>query len=248
MAKVLLLDIETSPILGYAWGIWQQNIGLNQIHKDWHVISWAAKWLGEKKVFYKDNRHAKNVEDDKELLQGIWDLLDEADVVITQNGDQFDLKKLRARFIINGMKPPSSFKSIDTKKMAKRHFGFTSNRLEYLAEKLTKKRKGKHKEFEGFELWKECLRGNIKAWNELKEYNIMDVLILEDVWRKLDPYSKTITIATYTDGQSCNCGSKEFHRNGKCLAGNTIIQRYRCNSCGDEYRLLASGKFVKTNR
>lgn len=32
--KILLLDIETSPLLSYTWGIWQQDVPLNMIEKD----------------------------------------------------------------------------------------------------------------------------------------------------------------------------------------------------------------------
>jgi hypothetical protein len=38
--RVLLVDIETSPLLAYCWKIWQNDVALNQIHKDWHVLSW----------------------------------------------------------------------------------------------------------------------------------------------------------------------------------------------------------------
>jgi len=112
--KVLLLDIETAPILGYVWGLFDNNLGLNQVHTDWHVLSWSAKWLDQKTIMYQDQRKAKNIEDDKKLLQGIWELLNEADVIITQNGKSFDIKKLNARFILNEMQQTSSYKHIIT--------------------------------------------------------------------------------------------------------------------------------------
>ena len=80
--KVFLPDIETSPLVLSTWGLLDQNIGLNQIKDDWSVLSWAAKWLGEKKLMYQDVRHQKNKRDDKAMLAGIWHLLDEADIVV----------------------------------------------------------------------------------------------------------------------------------------------------------------------
>src|ERR1700722_10331801 len=145
--KVLLFDIETAPIIGYVWGLWDQTVGLNQIKSDWHLLSWSAKWLDDpaSKVMYMDQRNEKNIENDKNILKALWKLLDAADVVITQNGIRFDSKKVNARFILNGMKPPSSYKHIDTCKIASRVFGFTSNKLEYLTDKLnTKYKKLKH--------------------------------------------------------------------------------------------------------
>jgi hypothetical protein len=52
--RVLTLDIETAPLESYTWGIWDQNIGLNQIKSEWTILSFSAKWLGEKKVIYGD--------------------------------------------------------------------------------------------------------------------------------------------------------------------------------------------------
>ncbi len=127
--KILIYDIETSPLETYTWGIYDQNVSVNQIKKDWHLLSFAAKWFGEKEVTYYDQRRAKDVSNDKALLERLWRLLDESDIVITQNGKQFDQKKVYARFLFHGMLPPSPSRHIDTKQLAKRNFGFTSNSL-----------------------------------------------------------------------------------------------------------------------
>jgi len=238
--KILVYDIETAPIIGYVWSIWEQNISLNQIKSDWHLLSWAAKWYGEpaSKTMYMDQRNAKNIEDDSSILKGIWKLLDEADIVITQNGKKFDQKKLNARFVLNGMTPPSEYKHIDTRQIASRNFGFTSNKLEYMTEKLnTKYKKGKHKVFPGFELWKECLAGNLKAWNELKKYNIYDVLSLEELYSKLQPWDTTVNFNVYTGhDMQCNCGSHNLVKNGYTLLTTGKYTRYKCKDCGSNYR------------
>lgn len=241
-AKILLLDIETMPILAHVWQVWgDQNIGMNQIDRDWAIISWSAKWLGDpaSKTMYQDQRNAKNMEDDNKLLDKIWHLLDEADIVITQNGDHFDLKKLNARFIINGYKPPSSFKSIDTKKIAKKKFGFTSNSLEYMSDKLCKKyKKSKHPKFQGFEMWSECLKGNKEAWKEMEHYNKLDVLALEELYLQLQPWDNSYNPNLYTDELTliCACGSEEFHRNGHAYTSVGKYQRFSCKKCGAEVR------------
>lgn len=236
-AKILLADIETAPILAHVWGLWDQNVGLNQIHTDWHLLSWCAKWLGDKELMYMDQRGAKNVEDDKRILKGIWNLLDEADVVIWQNGKKFDNKKLNARFVMNDMKPPSGFKQIDTLDIAKRRFGFTSNKLEYLSSSLcTKYKKLTHKKYPGFELWKECLAGNEDAWKEMEKYNKHDVLALEELYTKLMPWDNTVNFNLYSEGEEneCSCGSKNFVKNGFYYTNVGKFQRYLCNDCGSE--------------
>jgi hypothetical protein len=237
--RVLFLDIETAPILGYVWSLWQQDVGLNQIKQDWFMLSWAAKWLGEKKVLYKDQRAARYVEDDKKLIEPLWKLLDKADIIVTQNGKAFDAKKINARFILNGMKPPSSYRHIDTKLLAKKHFAFTSNRLEYMTDKLcTKYKKLKHKKFPGFELWGECLARNPAAWREMEKYNKHDVLALEELYMKLSPWDTSINFNVYHDREDfvCQCGHPAFIRNGFQYSNTGKFQRFKCKRCGAEYK------------
>lgn len=240
MPKILVLDIETAPILAFVWGLWNNNVGLNQIKQDWYILSWAAKWLGapESEVMYEDQRNAKNIENDSKLLKRIWKLLDEADVVVTQNGVKFDIPKLNARFITHGYPPPSSFKQIDTYRIAKKHFGFTSNKLEYMTDKFcTKYKKSKHAKFSGFSLWKQCLAGNPEAWDEMENYNKFDILSLEELYLVLAPWDNTVNFDLYHDQlvNLCSCGSTNFKKNGYYYTTTGKFQRYRCE-CGKEHR------------
>lgn len=239
--RILVVDIETAPIIGHVWGLWENNVGLNQIQSDWHLLAWAAKWLGDKpnQIMYQDQRKAKNIEDDKEMLKGIWNLLDEADIIITQNGKAFDEKKLNARFILNGFKPPSSYKHIDTKLIASKKFAFTSNKLEYMTDKLCKKfKKLKHKRYPGHELWTECLKGNLNAWKEMERYNKHDVLATEELYKKLQPWDSSINFNVYSDDfdHVCACGSTSFKKNGYKYTSVGKYQRYVCLKCGSEAR------------
>jgi hypothetical protein len=240
--KILLLDLETAPILGYVWQLFDQNVALNQIHSDWYILSWSAKWLGspENEVMYMDQRNAKNIEDDSEILKGLWKLVDEASIIITQNGKKFDEKKMNARFILNGFKPTSSFRHIDTLQLAKVRFGFTSNKLEYMTSKLcTKYKKLDHDEFSGFKLWSECLKGNKKAFESMKEYNMYDVLSLEELYLKLRPWdTKHPNLNVYNEDQEtfCTCGSLEFDKNGFAYTNTGKFQRYTCKKCGAEVK------------
>jgi hypothetical protein len=239
--KVLSLDIETSPMLGYIWGLWDNNVAINQLKTDWHILSWAAKWYDDPvdKVMYMDQRNAKNIEDDSKILKKLWTLLDEADIILTQYGKKFDKKKINARFILNGMKPPSSYRHIDTLQIAKKHFGFTSHKLEYMTDKLcTKFKKSKHAKYTGFLLWRECLNGNEDAWNEMQEYNTLDILSLEELYSKLAPWDNTINFNVYSDNENntCNCGSTDFKKAGFYYTNSSKFQKYTCKACGSEYR------------
>jgi hypothetical protein len=236
--RILILDIETFPLLSYHWGLWQQNISLGQIAKDWTIASWAARWEDDApgKVMYKDQRNAKDVSNDKKLCEGIWKLLDEADVVITQNGKAFDHKKLNARFLFHGMKPPSTFKIIDTKLIAKKHFAFTSNKLEYMTNTFNKKYK--KQKSGGFELWLRCMNGELAAWKQMEKYNIYDVLSLEELYKKLVPWESKIDFNVYHDDERirCTCGSTSFTKNGYAYLASGKYVRYQCKVCGREVR------------
>lgn len=235
--KILIVDIETAPLLGNVWTLWNNNVALSQLEKDWHIMSWAAKWYGEEEVFYQDQRNAKDVEDDKKILKKIHKLLDEADIVVAHNGKSFDTKKLNARFILNGMEPPSSYRQIDTKLVAKRHFKFTSNKLEYLTDKLCKKyKKLDHGKFPGQKLWTECLKGNLEAWKEMEKYNIYDILSLEELFEIMLPWDDQINFTIYYEEDKCSCGSTEFKKNGKYYTNANVYQKYKCKDCGKEYR------------
>jgi len=184
--RILVYDIETAPIIAHVWKLWDNNVGLNQIDQDWHIMSFAAKWLGEDEVFYYDQRDAVNIEDDSYLLSKLWELLNEADFVIGHNIKRFDTKKVNARFILNGFPKPSPYRQYDTMVVARDQFGFTSNKLAYLSSVLCpEQQKNKHEEFQGHELWSECLKGNMRAWECMEEYNRDDILATEAVYNKL---------------------------------------------------------------
>jgi hypothetical protein len=233
--RVLCLDIETLPIEAYVWGLFEQNPGVSMMKTDWTLLSYAAKWLGESKIYYADVRYEKNIRNDKKVAQGIWSLLNEADIVIWQNGDQFDRKKLNARFILNGLKPTVPYRTIDTKKLAKKTFGFSSNSLEYLAEVLNVKyKKLKHKKFPGFEMWRECMKGNLEAFREMEKYNKHDILATEEVYKALQAWHQPIDFNVYSSNitNKCNCGSSNLRRDGWAYTQNGKFQRYECLNCG----------------
>lgn len=245
LPNILIFDIETSPIIAHVWQLWDQNVALNQIQSDWHVLSWSAKWLESsdkklvygphRRVMYKDQRNKKNMENDKKLLEEIWKLLDAADIVITQNGKKFDQKKLNARFVLHGMKPPSPYKHIDTVVIARKHFGFTSNKLEYMTDKLCKKhKKSKHKKFHGHYLWRECLANNLEAWKEMESYNKKDVLSLEELYHVLSPWDNSINFNIYhnNDSHTCNCGSTDIQHRGYSYTAAGKYARFVCKKCG----------------
>jgi hypothetical protein len=237
-AKILVIDIETAPLEAYCWGLWDQNVGLNQIKTEWSILSFAAKWLNESKVIYADTsgKGPKHVREDKALLVQIHALLDEADIVVAQNGRRFDVKKINARMVMAGLKPYSPIRIVDTLEAAKKYFAFTSNKLEWASEHLTSQKKLAHKEFPGFELWKEFLLCNPKAIKVMKQYNIRDVTATEEYYLRIRPWiANHPNMGVYSDiiEHTCtNCASPNLQSRGKQRLQQGLYNRYQCQDCG----------------
>ena len=240
-AKILLFDIETTPMEVFVWGLFgNKYIQHGNVIKDWNVLSWSAKWLFDSEII-SDVQTAKEAinRDDKRVLKGIWDLLNQADIVIAHNGDRFDIKKLNTRFYLNGYEPTSPYRSIDTLKSIKKSFAFSSNRLDYLGKLIT----NKGKISTNFKLWTDCLEGNNEALSNMLAYNEEDVRLLEEVYLEIRPWVKPHpNLGVHCDGSVCpSCSSGDIINNGKYYTTNTNkYQSYRCNNCGALSRSIDS--------
>jgi DNA polymerase elongation subunit (family B) len=251
-AKILIIDIETAPIRGWVWGIWNQNVSIDQIESDWFVLTWAAKWLFEDKVYSGSLTSKEAIEqNDKRIMGGIWGLLNEADIVIAHNGDKFDIPKLNTRFLLNGMNPPLPYQSIDTLKHIKRNFSFTSNKLEFVNRMLGLPRKTKH---EGFTLWSKCYKGDSESLKLMLEYNVNDVKILEETYLMLRPWIKphpntSLFILDESTSRCPTCGSDKLEEQGKkyYTTVNAYVQ-FRCCNCGATGRKRTSDLTIKQRR
>lgn len=234
--KILTLDIETAPLNVYTWGLWEQNVGLDMVKNDWRILSVAWKWLHKKRVHFSRAIVIDGKLDDIGVCMDLHDLLDEADIVVTQNGIDFDIKRINARLAEEGFDPYSPVRHIDTKRVAKQVFGFTSNRLEWLGEHIAGVKKDKHRKFPGFELWKECLANNPKAWKEMEKYNVRDVLATEALYLKLRPWiANHPNVAVYgeTGGDACpKCASHRLQRRGSAVSNSGRYPRFQCLACG----------------
>lgn len=232
--RIVLFDIETSPTLGWYFGSkWQTNILKNE--RDWHLLSFAYKVLGENKVHYCGLNEMPGYRpggyDDTKLAKELWKVLDEADIVIAHNGDQFDVKMSNVRFLAAGLTPPRPYRTIDTKKIAKKEFRFTSNSLDDLAKHFGFEGKTPHT---GKQLWFDCMDGDPKAWSLMKKYNIQDVALLERVYLYMRPWATSHpNMGAYEEIDSCrNCASKRLQKRGVRVTQTGKIQTYHCQDCG----------------
>ena len=178
-AKVLIFDTETSHIIARVWGLWKQNINHTDIIKDWHLLCWSAKWLFEDEV-YNMSLTPKEVAEghDKRISIGLWNMFDEADVIIAHNLKKFDRKVAQTRFIKNDLNLPSPYNEIDTLLHARKQFKISSNRLDYLGEFLQIGRKIETEKG----LWNKVEAGDAEAMDRMVTYCDQDVRLLEDVY------------------------------------------------------------------
>jgi hypothetical protein len=229
--KTLLLDIETAPNMVYSWGMYDQNIAVNQVVETSYVLCWSAKWLDEKKVMFDSVQKRKPIQ----MLGAMHKLLDEAHVVVHYNGLKFDIPTLNKEFIKAGFAPPAPYKQVDCLKEVKRLFRFEMNKLDFVAQAL---KIGAKTEHEGFQLWVKCMKGDKSAWARMAKYNRQDVKLLEALYLRLRPWmDKHPNSATFNDTTGCpKCGSEKFQQRGWTVTTMYKYRRYQCNSCGGWFR------------
>lgn len=232
--KILFFDIETAPIRGWVWRAYEDN--LLKVDNDWYMLSFSYKWAHEDEIRVLGlpdyvTPYKKNPEDDKALCKALFDLFTEADIIVAHNGDAFDIKKANARFIIHGWNPPANYKSVDTLKIARRYFKFTSNRLNELGNILGLGEKLPHT---GMHLWFGCMNGDPDSWEQMKLYNVQDVRLLEKVYYRIRPWHATHpNLNLYTEDDGCpKCQSSNVNKRGHHYAATTKRQRFQCNDCG----------------
>jgi hypothetical protein len=233
MTKTLFFDIETAPNMAYVWGQWQQDV-IEHV-REWYILCFSYKWEDQKSthvVGLQDfELYDNDPENDLHVIEKLWELLDEADIVIGHNSDAFDIKKANARFAYHDLGPPSHYQTVDTLKIARRHFKFNSNRLGHLGEHLGL---GGKEATGGFQTWAGCMRGDVKAWGIMKKYAKQDVDLLIDVYERLRPWATTHPNRNVIDATSraCpTCGNNALQKRGTRVTRTMTYQQYQCQRC-----------------
>lgn len=241
--KLLLVDIETAPHLSATWGLYDQNVALDQLLKPGYTLCWAAKWHGEKEVMFESV-----VTGSDRMVKRIHKLLNEADAVCHYNGKKFDIPTLNKEFLLLGLPPPSPAKQVDLLETARKRFKLASNKLDFVAKSLGLGSKTKHK---GMELWLGCMNKNKADWKVMEEYNKQDVILLEKVYNRLLPWIDSHpNMSVFNDVECCTkCSSTNFNARGYAMSSAGRYARYQCNDCGSWFRGTRREKsFNKTFR
>ena len=242
--KILLLDIESAACVGRFWrNPWSTSI-IRIVH-DTHMLSWSVKWLDGKQITrslpdYKGYKAGSR--DDKALVEELCGILEQADIVVGHNLKKFDLPYIKGRAVINGLRPIKKLAIYDTRDAAKRHFGFTSNKMDDICRTMG---------FEPkipihFETWEGCESGDMKSWRKMVRYNAHDVSpMLESIYLKFRAWDQAHpNLATISNNPvvSCpSCGSTDYVLRGWDYTVTGRRRAYECKPCGRRY----SGKHQK---
>lgn len=226
--RILALDIETAPNLAYVWGLWDQNVSIKQLVSSTQMLCWGARWLDEDNVAFRSVHHNGQ----QSMVQGMWDLVNEADAIMGWNSASFDVKHLNREFLESGLGPTSPWRDMDLMRDVKRAFKFPSNKLDYVAQRLGVGAKFEHS---GFELWIKCMAGDEAAWEEMRTYQIQDVDLLIDLYYKLRPWLKSHPAQGLFTGDQFGCptcGSHDLDAQGFYRTNVSMFNRFVCKACG----------------
>jgi hypothetical protein len=197
------------------------------------MLSWSGKWLGDDRIISDCVTPKEAIgRDDSRIVKSIWDIVNEADVLIAHNLVRFDMRKITARFIQHGLPKPRAYRTIDTLKQAQKHFAFSSHKLDYLNKIFSLRMK----EDTDFQLWIDCENGEKEALAYMLHYNESDINALEDLYLKLRPYMTSHpNLGVYVDDTSpmCpHCQSTDLVRDGIYTTNVSVFPAYRCLNCG----------------
>lgn len=208
------------------WKLFDENVSLDQLIVPSHIICFAAQWHGEEKVTFmsswKDGR--------KPMLAKLRGLMEEADAVITFNGNHFDLPRINGELVEHRLAPLPGLTSIDLYQTVKK-LGLASGKLAYVAPHLKIGDKVKH---EGFALWRAVLAGDKGARARMKAYNIEDTRLLGGLYDVLRPYMTNHPVLRDRRGyDECRaCGSLKLQHRGFRRTKAFRIERQHCTDCG----------------
>jgi hypothetical protein len=220
-ARVLTLDIESKPAMYWSWDAKADWLAPSMLIEPGGMICFAAKWLGEEQVMFFRGPDA---------VRQAHRLLSEADLVVTYNGDRYDLKRLNNEFLREGLAPPKPYRSIDLIKTNRKQFDLPYKKLDYLAGVTNVGGKVKH---EGFGLWIACMEGDPEAWVKMEAYNKHDVVLTEQLYVKLLPWLTNVPHMGMfvAEGKCPYCGSQNITEQGETTA---LVQKYpllHCENC-----------------
>lgn len=214
--NIIQFDIETSDL--------DANFG--------EVLVFAYKRNNEKVrsltiLDYKKRKRLPYEQADKYLLEDIYTILSEADIVVGHYSKRFDYPFIQTRLAIHNMPLlPRTINHIDTWRIAKDNLKVRSRRMDAIAEYLGLVER---KASVPFSVWRASKAHDPKAIQFLERYCRQDVEVLNGVFERLKPI---IRLPAVHDSGCPNCGSAHAEKRGTVTNQVATYQRFRCKDCG----------------
>jgi DNA polymerase elongation subunit (family B) len=253
--KIVLWDLETIPDMEEAMKVWTglgNYPGLTLKASISSIICFGYKIYGEGKKAkclnawdYKGWQ--KNINDDRPLVEAAYEILKDADCIVTHNGKKFDLKHFQTRLIKHGLPPLPPIAHVDTRHVASKKLYTFNNRLNTLGDFLVNEKKMDH---EGWELWVKVSKRDPQAMKKMTAYCKQDVQLLEKIFHRLRAHSTEIpnhNLFSISETNSCpNCGGSRLRSNGWRFTSTRKYRRYVCIDCGTYSRTDAHNEKPRT--
>lgn len=244
-ARILVIDIERRPMLSYHWAPKVDYIPPSMNVERGEIISFAAKWYGERQIVFRSVHH-----DGRDaMLDEAWRLMDEAHILVGYNSQGFDVKHLFEEFAKDWRRPPSPHFDVDLLRAVRARFRFPYNRLDEVCRDLGLETKLAN---DGWDLWLACMNGDDKAWRTMKRYNRQDVVITEQLYDRLRPWIKghpNVNMFREERVSGCSrCGSADTEAAGFHYTQTRAYRMFVCNACGSYDRATHSEPTMTQHR
>lgn len=239
-AKIVAFDLEIVPDMPEARKVWPQLgafPGRTLRATITSTCCFGYSILGDDSVkcisAWDFPEWETNINDDRALCEAAYEILKDADGVITHNGKRFDWKYLQTRLLKHRIGVLPKINHIDTKTLSSSNLFFFSNKLDLIAEALGCERKLDH---EGWDLWVKVCERDPEAMQKMTDYCKQDVSVLKQIYSRLLPFSSGPNQNLHVIGGSknlCpNCGSTRLRSEGIRSTKTRTYRRYNCTDCG----------------
>lgn len=189
------------------------------------MVSIAAKELGGPTAYASIWDHGK-----EQMVRTAREVLSAADIVVTWNGNSFDLPTVNREILSVGLPEPAPFQKFDLMRKVKEKFRFDSNSLGYVSQQLGV---GSKIDIGSVpDLLVPAIEGDEEARKLFRQYNVNDVVLTEGVFLKLRKLGWLHTLQHYAmDGtpRCPQCGYGELEACDKEY--KTRVRAYTLYQC-----------------